>query len=452
MRRSEWARGWLATFSCILIAAPAVAQSSDEFQALKRRIEELERQQDVQQEVIDEKTSTLAGEIERTRLGQVLPEKADLKSEWGLGPAASSVYNVKRGLSLAGYAELNYRNFVSDEGSNKDQADALRLVTYAGYKFSDSIIFNSEIEFEHGTTSGIGGTSGESEGSVSVEFAYLDFLLNRGVNARAGLLLIPMGFINEIHEPPYFHGVVRPEVEQVIIPTTWREMGAGLFGEFDAAGTLAYRTYLVNGLRASRFSEGGIRDSRQNGNRALFEDVAWTGRLDYAPAAVDGLLLGGSFFVGNSGQDEVFAEETPDVLTTLLSTHAQYRYGQLELRALGAWGSIEDADVVSAEVESTVPEDFSGWYAEAAYDVLPHFVSGTKQYLAPFFRYENLDTQEEVPSGFARNDSRERTVYTAGLTYKPLHNVALKLDYRNIETEGEDEAADEVALGLGFAF
>lgn len=438
-----------ATFGLFNLAQ---ADTSKDIAELKKRIFELEKKQALESASFQKKTDTIAEELQKSKLSQIIPEKAELKSQWGMGPAASSVYNTKKGISLGAYAEANYRNFVNDEGSKKDQADFLRLVTYLGYKFNDWIVFNSEVEFEHATTGAIGAEGGDSEGEVSVEFAYLDFLTNRGFNTRVGTVLVPMGLVNEMHEPNTYHGVRRPEVENTILPSTWRENGFGFFGEFEAAGKLEYRTYLLNGLRASRFSDSGIRDGRQKGNRALFEDIAWTARVDYSPESIPGLMIGGSSWIGNSGQDETFNSEKPSVSTKIFETHAQYRRHQLELRALGAWGSIDDADLVSQELGKTIAEDFSGWYAEAAYDVLPHLVPGTTQYLAPFFRYETYDTQENVPSGFTKNESLDKRLYTAGLSYKPIPEVVLKLDYRNFQTDGASKTADEVAFGVGFAF
>ena len=442
----------------LLVAASIVfgplalrADDASEIADLKRRLAVLEERQSSQAAALEKKTDTLADEVERTRLGQSLPEKADLKSEWGMGPSASSVYQVKQGLSLGGYGEANYRNFVSDQGSRKDQADFYRLVTYIGHRFNDAILLNSEIEFEHGTTGGIGAESGESEGEVSVEFAYLDFMFQPEFNARAGMILIPMGFINEMHEPNTFHGVLRPEVENMIIPTTWRENGFGAFGETEAGGKLEYRTYLVNGLRASRFSSKGIRDSRQRGNRALFEDVAWTGRVDYSPEVLTGLLVGGSFWLGDSGQDEEFAGEKPDAFTSILDAHAQWHFRDFEFRALGAWGEIDDTDVLSTALEQNISGSFSGWYTEAAYNILPFFDAG-EQYLAPFVRFESYDVQEEAASGFTADESLDKRVLTAGLSYRPVPAVVLKLDYRNFMTDGWSKTADEVAFGIGFAY
>src|SRR5207245_6852458 len=134
-----------------------------------------------------------------------------------------------------------------------DLLDLERAVLYFGYKFNDRTLFNSEIEFEHAV-------AGEGEkGEVAVEFAYVDFRATKRFGLRGGLLLVPVGFLNELHEPPIFHGALRPEVETDIIPTTWSENGLGFYG---VAGPVSYRAYLVTSLRAAGFSaEEGIREA-----------------------------------------------------------------------------------------------------------------------------------------------------------------------------------------------
>lgn len=440
--------------SCLAAGLPTLSVADDqaEIKLLKERLAALESKLNEQDKKVEERTTTLATELQQSRIGQLIPEKKELKSQWGMGPAASSVYNVPGGISLGGYGEMNYRGFVDDAQGKSNQGDLLRLVTYVGYKFNDNILFNSEIELEHGNTEAMGGVSGEDSGEVAVEFAYMDFLLEKQFNVRAGSVLIPMGFINEIHEPTYFYGVLRPDVERYIIPSTWNEMGAGFFGQGDVAGKLEYRTYLVNGLRASRFEDSGIREGRQSGNRALFEDVAWTARLDYSPEAISGLTVGSSFWLGNSGQNEDFNGSNPNVRTIIGEAHAQYRYRQLSLRALGAWTGIDDAATVSAANGETIADRQNGWYVEGAYDVLPYFVRGTRQSVEPFFRYEQLDTQGSVPSGFTRNASLDKQIYTFGVSYKPVDKVVIKADYKNYQTDGPTPTADEVAVGLGFVY
>lgn len=416
-----------------------------EVERLRERVERLE-QKPVAAEAESEKIDILASEIEELKTRLVLPESKEYKSLYGFGPAASKVYQVERGLSLGGYGEFSYQNLVADDRGRSDQFDFTRFVLYAGYKFSERILLNSEIEFEHASTEG---TVSSEDGSVSVEFASLDFFFSPRANLRAGLLLVPMGFINPIHEPPFFHGNQRPEVERRIIPTTWREGGAGFFGEI--APGIQYQAYLMNGLSAEGFSStSGVRGGRQNGNRARVEDFAGSVRLDWEVGR--GLGLGGSFFGGNAGQGEEFAEAKPDVFTLLWELHGQWRYRGVELRTLGAFAQIGDADLVSAGLGETIASDMFGYYAEAAYDLSRILGGDASWYLAPFFRYEIFDTQDAVPRGFQRAAGAAAEVYTVGLTWKPHPQVVVKADYRDFEVEGTADRADELNLGAGFIF
>lgn len=393
----------------------------------------------------ERKTDILASEVEKLKTQLFIPESREYKSQFGLGPAASQVYRVNRGLSIGGYGEAFYSNFVDHKGTSRDSADLQRAVLYVGYKFSDSIILNNEIEFEHATT----GEGSEEKGEVSVEFSQLDFLLHQKANIRAGLMLTPMGFINELHEPTTFHGNRRPDVERFIIPSTWREMGAGLFGEILPG--LEYRMYAVNGLRAEEFGSGGIRGGRQGGSQAIAENFAFTGRLDYQPSYLPGFLIGASTFAGEAGQGDRFLGRKAKVFTQLHEGHLQWRYRGLELRALGAWGHIDDAALLSAAKGETIGKSNFGWYVEAAYDIMPRLWKDSTQYLAPFFRYERYDTVARAPKGFADDKDWDRWIYQAGLTYKPIPNIALKADYRNVNSAGAKQP-HEFNLGVGFIY
>src|SRR5262249_13073936 len=157
---------------------------------------------------------------------------------------------------------------------------------YTGYKFNDRVLFNSELEVEHATT--------EKGGNVNSEFAYLDFLHRPELNFRAGLMLMPMGLVNEQHEPTAYLGAHKAETEQVVIPATWSELGAGVFGD---SGPFSYRAYLVTGLDSKGFGpEEGLREGRQGGSEALAQHGAITGRLDWHP--IEGTFLGTSLYTG----------------------------------------------------------------------------------------------------------------------------------------------------------
>jgi hypothetical protein len=461
----------LSIISSLILSPPVFAfekpKSMDDMwkiiEAQQKQIEALQQTKSLPEEIptksphsevktLERKTDVLSQEVERLRTNLAIPEEAQYKSAYGLGPAASKVYQVGKGLSIGGYGEANYQGIVSDKGGYKadgslqhsDNADLERFVLYAGYKFTDKILFNSELEFEHGTT-------GRNGGTVSVEFAALDFFIDPIANVRAGMVLTPMGFINQIHEPPFYFGNNRPEVERVIIPSTWRELGVGLFGQITPE--LTYTTYVMNGMDANAFTSGGIRNGRQSGAQAEAESFGYAGRLDYTPSFLTGVMIGGSAYVGESGQNKLYANKNIDVLTQLYEGHVQWKYRGLEVRALGSWGSIGDAAVLSnpAARNQTIGSENYGFYGEVGYDILPHIIKNTDQYLAPFFRYEQYDTLAKVPVGYADNENLDRQIYQVGLQYKPIPNVVIKADYRNFVAK-KGIVADDFNLGFGFIF
>ncbi|WP_426994358.1 hypothetical protein [Methylomonas sp. CM2] len=406
---------------------------------------------------LERKTDVLATEVERLKTQLFIPESREYKSQYGLGPAASNVYRVNRGISIGGYGEAMYTNYADprgDSATNKDTADLERAVIYLGYKFNDWIVLNNEFEFEHAST----GEGAEEKGEISVEFSQLDFLLNPKYNVRAGLMLMPMGFINEMHEPTTYHGNHRPDVERYIIPSTWREMGAGLFGEILPG--LEYRAYAVNGLNAANFSNIGIKEGRGGGSNAQAEDFAFTARLDYSPNFVPGLMVGASTFQGNSSQKNLvdFDGKGVDFYTQLYEGHLQYKYRGLELRALGAWSRIENTEFLNPIIAGDGPigKESFGWYVEAAHDIMPFVWKESSQYLAPFVRVERYDTVAAVASGFEKGSGLDRWIYQAGLSYKPIDNIVIKADYRNIRDRKLVPAGvpfgDEFNLGFGFIY
>ena len=331
-------------------------------------------------------------------------------------------------------------------------ADLERIVTYLGYKFTDKILFNSEIEFEHGTS----GEGSEVKGEVSVEFASLDFFINPFTNIRTGLVLMPMGMVNRIHEPLFYFGNHRPVVEQVIIPSTWREMGVGLFGAITP--NLTYTAYVVNGLNAKGFSSAGITEGKGGGSQALAQNFGYIAQVNYDPDQVPGLTVGGSAYVGNSGQDQVYAGQKVNAFTQLYESHIQWKYRGLEFRALGSLGFINDSATLTANNQALgngqggVGSQNYGWYSEVGYDVLPFIINGTDQYLAPFFRYERLNTMAQVAEGVTADPLANQRIYQVGLQYKPISQVVIKADYRNFGAASGATMPDDFNLGFGFIY
>lgn len=422
-----------------LLPLPAIAQTQQEVDELREEVRELSEEiarlraaapADAIAE-LDRKIDILTRKIESMETGTT-PVHAD-QFQAGLGQAASKVYRAEPGLSLGGYGEMVYEN---REGTS-DQIDFLRAILYTGYKFNDRVVFNSEIEFEHAT-------SGDGIGEVSVEFAYLDFMLREQFNARVGMMLVPMGLVNELHEPTAFFGVLRPAVERSIIPTTWRENGAGIYG---SSGPLTYRAYLLNGFRADEFSASGIRGGRQKGGKALADDFALVTRLDWAPA--EGLLLGGSLYTGDSGQNL-----SVDVGTTIVELHGTANLRGWRARALWADTSLDDVaelnGILGLSGSESIGDEMTGWYAELGYDLTTLYeMPGAG--LSPFVRYEELDTQKSVPTGFSRNPTNDRQLLTIGLAWQPIDQTVIKFDYQ-IANDGTEIETNQFNLGMGYIF
>lgn len=399
----------------------------------------------------------LAQEIHSLKLGEVAA-RAD-QQQFGLGPAASKVYRNKQGVSIGGYGEMVYQNFdrTRDDGSEaalQDQLNFQRLVLYFGYKFTDRLILNTELEFEHASSAG--NRSGQN-GSWGLEFAYLDYQVMPELNFRAGNLLVPMGWINELHEPTVFLGVRRPDVEQTILPSTWRENGLGIYGDYQS---LSYRSYFINGFdaggcRGSSCSNGGfdasgIRGGRQNGSRALAQDFSWVSRLDWTP--FHGVIVGASHFMGDAGQDQS-NKSVADLPIRITDLHLEFRRSGWELRALGAKTSIQNvAEFNNAKALSGaagVGSEQYGFYFQLGRAF--GLGASVQHQLTPFVRYEQWNPQASVADGFVSNPALLQRSLTTGLQLKTEDQVVITGEYQNF-SNGAESALNQFNLGVGFIF
>jgi type II secretory pathway pseudopilin PulG len=438
-----------------LLVSPAATADDDRVERLERELEALRaavaalqaEQMDADRLAeIERKLDVLAAELEDLKVGEAAVVASQEATVYGLAPAASKVYRTETGLSIGGYGEALLEVFDStrDDGAPSgkvDTFDLLRGVLYFGYKFNDRFVFNSEIEFEHSST--------DKEGSASVEFAYVDWLWRPELNVRGGLLLVPMGFVNELHEPTTFLGAKRPETETRIIPTTWRENGAGIHGDL---GGFSYRTYIVNGFDASGFSSSGLRGGRQKGSKAKAEDLAWVGRVDWT--GTPGLTVGLSAYVGDSGQDLVDdTGRSIDVGTTIWEAHADWRWRGLQVRGLWSEADLDDVaelnEALGYQGADSVGERMEGGYVEIGYDLLSRRQGS--QALIPYLRWEQVDTQAEVPVGYQHKGATDVEVLTLGLAYQPIEQLILKVDWQDRE-DAAGTGVDQFNVGLGYIF
>ena len=385
---------------------------------------------------LERRVEILAEELERLRSGEPDREVTiDRARALGLAPSAAAAYAQDAGVSIAGYGEMLYENYAS---SKTDQFDFLRAILYAGYRFNDRFLFNSEIEVEHAK-------------EIFVELAYVDFLATDNIGLRAGMLLIPMGLVNEFHEPTVFMGAERPVTEKSIIPTTWRENGGGIYGAFEK---VAFRFYFVNGLNGSAFSASGVRGGRQKGGKAKANDMAVTGRLDVTPTP--GMFFGASFYTGGSGQGDIVVDGTNyGVRTSILDVHAQVQMRGFDVRALFAQALLDDTvqlnQVLGLTGSSGVPKKMQGGYLQVGYDLLSQVASTGDVAFTPYLRYEKVDTQAAVAAGFMRSASKDNTYTTFGLELKPIPNIVIKVDHMWVNNPA-DSGVNQFNVNVGYAF
>jgi DtxR family Mn-dependent transcriptional regulator len=342
---------------------------------------------------------------------------------------------------LSGYMDFHVNKADGEPGV----IDFHRFVLLVNHSFTSKIRFVGELEVEHALVEGL-----EESGELELEQAYVDFLVSRRMNFRAGMLLLPLGIINERHEPPVFNGVERPFVDTVIIPTTWFDAGAGVHGEIGRG--LRYRAYVVSPLNAREFSAGeGIRDGLQKGAAATAPHAAVTGRAEYL--GVRGLTMGAAFWRGTSQP-----VKTPRVESsvTLGEVDARYRRGPLELRGEFAQVSIGNAALLNQTVglgtgvSPNIARALRGFYGEAGYRL---WDAGSPRDLVTFVRYENFDTQFRMPAGLLPLKEFDRDAWVTGVTYYPDPDVALKADYDFVRNRSGLFANRHVLnVGLGWWF
>lgn len=324
--------------------------------------------------------------------------------------------------SVGGYGELHYNNLSSDtKGEDKREMDLHRFVLFVNHEFNDDIRLFTEFEIEHAL-------AGDGKGGeVEVEQAYIQFDLNDNMTANAGVFLIPVGFINETHEPPTFYGVERNPVEKNIIPTTWWEGGAMLSGNYESGFSYDFAIHSGLNVEADPTDDKfvNIRSGRQKTSNAAARNLAATARVKYT--GVSGLELAGSVQL----QDDITQTSDDGVDgATLVEAHARYNVSGLTLTALYAAWNI-DGDFV--EVAEKDKQD--GGYLEASYKVTPK--------LGFFVRQNEWDN-----GGTAADTSQSQT--DVGVNYWPHEDVVIKADYQSQNDIAGD--FDGFNLGIGYQF
>lgn len=350
--------------------------------------------------------------------------------------------NFGKAVTLGAYGELTYNQ---PEGAN-GELDVQRLVLFLGYKFDDRTQFVSEIEIEHVE-------------EIFLEQAFINYAVGDNVSLRGGLMLIPMGIINEYHEPTTFNGTERPAVDNVIVPTTWRELGVGVSGRFPDA-SVGYQAYIFNGFKSTDIDgEGGVkgflkgsnglRGGRQKGIKSTVDSPTFSTKIEYY--GLPGLRMGLSGYFGKTqATDEVEHLDGATIGIAMVGFDARYAFKKITARGQFIYASLSDTQAYNTLTDKDLGSALLGYYGEVAYNILPLIA---RQRLFAFARYEKYDTHAGTSGMLVRNDAYNRTDITTGLSYHIAQGVVIKGDYQFRDNNVPNgNVANRLNFGIGVWF
>jgi len=366
--------------------------------------------------IANEETQELRSVIaEQQKVLKALERRLD-ETEQRLNATADQVEsstNVLSDTTIGGYGELHYNN-----NDSKTEIDFHRFVLFFGHEFTNKLRFFSEFELEHSI-------AGEGKaGEVELEQAYIEYDVSQSVTAKAGMFLIPIGIINETHEPPTFFGVERNPVEKNIIPATWWEAGAAF--NYKPTGGLSFDAAITSGLNTPVDGSKAylIRSGRQKVAKANAENLAFTSRVKYT--AIPGLELAATLQYQEDIAQGAAGVDTADA--TLFEAHAIYSANDFTVRALYArW------DINGDEAKALGRDEQTGWYVE------PSYMFSEK--IGAFARYAEYDNN----AGDSFDTKKKQA--SIGINYYLHENVVLKADW-----EDNTGAADMQGFNLGVGY
>ena len=395
-----------------LITAAALVAFAGTAAAAPSNDEIMKMMQDLKSEIADlkQENQSLQGDIEDVAAGTE--------------EAINAQVELANKTTIGGYGELHHNRLEGHGGaSDVDKMDFHRFVLFFNHKFSDRLRLVSELELEHALVKDIGDATHEENGpgEVELEQAYIEYDINDKVSASVGLFLIPVGILNETHEPDTFYGVERNPVEKNIIPTTW--WAGGVMGSFQLADGLQLRVAAHEPLEAT--SSFKPRDGRQKTANAKAEDYAYTANLKYT--AIPGVTLGGSVnYQADFSQGGTLAAEDG----TLIEGHAIIEMGKFGLRALYA-----DWDFTGAGPKALGRDSQVGGYIEPSYRINDKF--------GVFARYSSYDNED------GNSSSTRKTQSDVGFSYFLDPTVVLKADY---QSQSNDSGSEQKGVNVGFGY
>lgn len=395
----------------------AVIQAQQkEIQALKAKLAETDQKVEATAEMLEQGGSAVHAEAAGA------PVRAAHEAEGGHQP----FHHGRSGrTTVGGYGEMHYTRLDGEGGaSDVREMDFHRFILFLNHEFDERTRFASELEVEHAYVKDTGG--GDAPGEVALEYAYVERDLRDDLSLRAGMVLVPVGIINETHEPPTFYGVERPEVEKYILPTTWREGGVQLVWR-PRPGWQA-DVLLHTGFQTSASDKYAVRKGRKSVGEAPANDLAFTARVRWT--GMPGVELAAAY---QRQGDVTQGTDANAGAANLWTAHAIVQKGRAGLRALYARWDLDGSGPASvgADVQR-------GWYVEPSWRFNGQF--------GAFARYARWDNQ--AGSGATASEKRQ---WNVGLSWWPHQDVVFKLDWQ-FQDNADGKNRDGLNLGVGYMF
>ena len=365
-------------------------------------------------------------------------------------------------VSVGGYADIEFENF-ENSNSTFDQA---RFILNIGAQPHERLLFYSEYEIEHG------GPHASDVGEAKVEQAWASYLINDMINLKGGIVLVPFGKFNLLHDSDIQDLTERPIVSRRLTAATWMEAGFGAFGEFNIGESLGlkvlpdsylnYEGYIVNGLDEDISDNIGLRNAKgaieadENNNKALVGrlGLGLNRNLEFGVSAYSG-KYGRAGSATRNGNDDLLG----------IGADVNFKRGPFELVGDFAYWDFEDGALVDHDNDSAAGDEVSapkymrGFYIEPRYHFWPKFLNNTflgRGFEDPQFtlagRYDWVDIADDGDTGIGSNKEKR---YTLGLNYRPIESWVFKLEYQRNSANNEalergDKDGVIASMAIGF--
>ncbi|HEU4504383.1 MAG TPA: hypothetical protein VFR79_06105 [Nitrospira sp.] len=455
--RIRWFLCALTIVSLQAMPALAVDMTPEEIQkmvdeAVNRKLQEHERRESAGERAMEQKAGQPGAQYP-TATGPMTDIKVERKGEenvpLGFGSTGSGKLIYAKPFlaapkaTIGGYADFKYVAATGPtlDNPSRNSFTQERMVPFIYADITDRVKFATEIEIERGGPNSPG-QNGTNTGSMQLEFAQLDYLVNEAINIRGGILLMPVGKFNLLHDSPLNDLPDRPMVDRLVIPSTWFESGAGIYGTVypSSLSKLDYELYVVNGMgcnaQGSTITDlTGTRPCRGSVSRDLNDNKGVVGRVAFSPFL--GVEIAGSSFYGQYSNRNAAGVNNQDNNIGIYALDWTLQRGPFEVIGEAAWARITGNQ--GATLTTQGPDGMFGYYIQGNYHFMPEWI----RKLAPthfseastftaVIRWETVDTDTGNKTRLANgqiSNQRDLERLTIGLNFRPIEDTVFKFSY-----------------------